>query len=219
VPKLTTASSLFNLAEQQAIDSNITAGLERLAQALRVLLWQAAKHHGLSPLQVQVLVYLKHHPAQDRRVSQLAESFDLSKATVSEAITALEQKGYLKRKPSMQDARVSFLELTASGRELADDLESWADTFKSQLVELDYDKRLELTHTLMALIGHLQEAGIITVARMCRTCRFFQTDVQNHEAGHYCKLLAKPLAQHELRLDCPDYERLSDIPPLSRRVS
>jgi hypothetical protein len=60
------------------VDSKIAVGLERLAQAFRVLAWDRAKANGLSPTQLQILVYLRHHPERERRVSALARAFDLT---------------------------------------------------------------------------------------------------------------------------------------------
>jgi hypothetical protein len=58
----------------------------------------------------------------------------------------------------------------------------------------------------MHLIAALQNVGIITLARMCRTCRFFRPDHHPGGAPHHCALLDKPLAERELRLDCPEHE-------------
>lgn len=194
--------------QHQDIDSKIVAGLERLAQALRVLLWEKAKTHGLSPIQVQFLVYLNTHPKRDRNVSHLATTFDLTKATVSDAVTALETKGYLTRERSSQDKRAAVLELTSSGKHLAKTLEPWADTVKKQLEGLGEEERLELMTSVMNLIASLQKTGVITVARMCRTCQFFQPGLDNR---HFCKLLNQPLEAQDLRIDCPEHQPLNTL--------
>jgi DNA-binding MarR family transcriptional regulator len=196
-------ASVFNVkAQHQDVDSKLVAGLERLAQALRVLLWEQAQTHGLSPIQVQFLVYLKHHAKRDSSVSHLAKTFDLSKATVSDAVSALENKGYLERKPSQEDKRAAILVLTKTGQSLSKELESWADDVKEQLVKLPEEKRLELMTSTMRLIVSLQEAGIINLTRMCYTCQFFEKT----EPDHFCVLLNKPLQQKDLRIDCPEHE-------------
>ena len=60
---------------------------------------------------------------------------------------------------------------------------------------------------LMDLIGSLQKSGMISVARMCVTCRFLRPDAQRGEdSSHYCALLDVPLAGSELRTDCPEHE-------------
>jgi hypothetical protein len=60
---------------------------------------------------------------------------------------------------------------------------------------------------LMRLIGSFQRTGIITVTRMCVTCRFFRRNA--HPAGgspHHCALLDVTLADSDLRIDCPEHE-------------
>jgi DNA-binding MarR family transcriptional regulator len=194
-------AAVFDMNAHRDVDSKIVAGLERLAQALRVLLWEEAKGHGLSPIQVQFLVYLNNHPKRDCNVSYLAATFDLTKATVSEAVTALERKGFLTREASSQDKRAAVLELTLAGKRLAKTLEPWADTVKLQLQE----ERLELMTSVMNLIASLQKTGVITLARMCRTCQFFRAGL---EKEHFCALLNQPLMQKDLRIDCPEHQPL-----------
>ncbi|MGL4608705.1 MAG: MarR family winged helix-turn-helix transcriptional regulator [Trueperaceae bacterium] len=197
-------AAVFDLNTQhQDIDSKIVAGLERLAQALRVLLWEEAKTHGLSPIQVQFLIYLNNHPKRDRSVSHLAITFDLTKATVSDAVTALETKGYITREKSSQDKRAAVLKLTSSGKQLAKTLEPWADTVKKQLEGLEEGERLELMISVMNLIASLQKTEVITIARMCRTCQFFQ---ESSGENYFCTLLNQPLALKDLRLDCPEHQ-------------
>ena len=49
----------FNLIIQnQHIESKIIASFERIAQIFRVLLWQESKKYSLSPIQIQILIFL-----------------------------------------------------------------------------------------------------------------------------------------------------------------
>ena len=58
--------SVFNLEEQNTnLDSKIVAGLERLSQVFRILLWEKAKEHSLSPIQIQLMIFIQHH-SQDK---------------------------------------------------------------------------------------------------------------------------------------------------------
>ena len=63
------SNSDFNLDYQNKnIESKIVAALERLSQAFRVLLWQESKEFSLSPIQVQVLIFLLHHSDEKKKV-------------------------------------------------------------------------------------------------------------------------------------------------------
>lgn len=200
-------ASVFDPHQQQDdLDSKLVASLERLAQALRVLLWDQAKTHGLSPIQVQFLVYLHHHPERDRRVSTLAQAFDLTKPTVSDAVKTLETKGYLERRNLTHDRRAAVLELTPAGTRLTQQLESWAEAAREPLRTIPDEQKQVTLDTILHLITSLHEAGVITTARMCRTCRFFRANTYAGDTPHHCSLLDKPLAEKKLRFDCHDHE-------------
>lgn len=188
------------------MDSQLVLALERLAQAHRSLLWEAAKAEGLTPLQVQALLYLSSHDPSHCRVTSLAREFDLTPATVSDAIQALEAKGLLLRQPWPQDGRVVWLRLTARGERLARRIASWTHILRQQLETFSLEEKQAALSFLMRLIAALQRAGVISVARMCFTCLFFQPHVHpDPGAPHHCRFLNQPLSLAELRVDCPDH--------------
>ena len=43
------------------IDAKIVASLEKISEVFRVLLWAEAKEHRVSPIQLQLLIFLKYH--------------------------------------------------------------------------------------------------------------------------------------------------------------
>jgi DNA-binding MarR family transcriptional regulator len=201
-------SSVFDLpAQHDAVDARIVAALERLSQALRVRLGEEARERNLSPIQARFLIHLLHHDVELRRVSRLAREFDLTQATVSDAIASLETKGYVRRDPWPEDRRIVTLRLTRDGEDLATSLSYWADPVKEHLQGFPPEDREAAMRFLIGLAGSLQRSGLITVARMCVTCRFFQRDFHPGEATpHYCGLLDVPLGGGDLRTDCPEHE-------------
>jgi DNA-binding MarR family transcriptional regulator len=189
------------------VDSKIVASLERLSQVFRLLLREEAQQHGLSPIQAQFLVYLLFHDVELRRVGRLAREFNLTRATVSDAVASLEEKGLISRDPWPEDKRVVTLRLTPAGERLAAELSTWANTVKEHLGSSSPEDREVVMRFLMRLIGSLQRSGVITVARMCVTCRFFRRDEHpGRESPHHCALLDVPLAGSDLRVDCPEHE-------------
>lgn len=202
--------SLFNpSAQHHDVDARIVAALERLSQVFRVRLREEARRRNLSPIQAQFLVYLLHHDVELRRVSQLAREFDLTQATVSDAVASLETKGLLRREQWPEDRRVVTLRLTPEGDGLATSLSNWADPIREHVEGFSQGERETAMGFLMELAGSLQRSGLITVARMCVTCRFFRRDVRPGEASpHHCGLLNVPLGCSDLRVDCPEHEAL-----------
>jgi hypothetical protein len=100
------------------------------------------------------------------------------------------------------------LRLTPNGRKIASAVAGWHDPVLTALGELDAGDKERALRLLLELIGALQRAGIVTVARMCVTCGYFRPDRHpGAPARHHCALLDVPLADADLRVDCPEHER------------
>ncbi len=200
--------SVFEPSSQHGdVDKKVVAALERLSQAFRGLLQEEAQRQNLSPIQARFLVHLLHHGDELGRVGRLAAEFGLSRATVSDAVGTLEAKGLVRREPWPRDGRVATLRLTPEGEEVAVGLSGWADIVEEQLVSFAPGEKEAMMRLLMRLISALQGAGVITVARMCVSCRFFKPDAhQKSGSPHHCALLDMPLSGADLRTDCPEHE-------------
>lgn len=200
--------SIFEPSTQHGdVDAKIVASLERLSRVFQLLLRERAREHGLSPIQTQFLVHLLFHDLELRRVGRLAREFELTRATVSDAVAALERKGLVRREPWPDDGRVATLRLTPAGKALAGELSTWAEVIRERLALVPEDEKEIVVRFLMGLVSSLQRSGVITVARMCVTCRFFRPDVRpGGDSPHHCALLDAPLAVSDLRVDCPEHE-------------
>jgi DNA-binding MarR family transcriptional regulator len=150
---------------------------------------------------------LLYHDVELRRVSQLAREFDLTQATVSDAVASLETKKLIQREQWPEDRRVLTLRLTPDGEKRATTLSHWADPVIEHLERFSSEEKETVIRFLIGLIGSLQRSGLITVARMCVTCKFFRQDVHPGEPSpHHCGLLNVPLGAADLRVDCPEHE-------------
>jgi DNA-binding MarR family transcriptional regulator len=197
-------------SQHRDVDSKIVAALERLSQVFRLLLREEASKRSLSPIQAQFLVHLLYHDIELRRVSQIAKEFNLTQATVSDAVGFLGEKGLISRDPWPKDKRVVTLRLTPAGEQLAIELSTWANTIKEHLDISSTEEKEVVMRFLMRLIISLQSSGVISVARMCVTCRFFQRDAHpGDDSPHHCRLLDVPLSGSDLRIDCPEHELAS----------
>lgn len=198
------SKSDFNLTHQnQNIESRIIASLERLSQAFRVLLWQESKEFSLSPIQVQVLIFLLNHSNDKCKVSYLAEEFNMTKATISDTIKALKQKKLIAKEFELHDTRSYIIHLTAKGRDIAKKTSQFTQELRDPIDKLHPDDKENLLLSLMGIIRHLNKSGVITIQRMCMTCMHYKSN--NNGQEHFCKLLNKPLEPHELRIDCPEH--------------
>jgi DNA-binding MarR family transcriptional regulator len=152
-------------------------------------------------------LYIGSHREERCRVGHIAREFGLTPATVSDSAAALETKGLLRRQAWEGDARVATLQLTEASAAMTRELENWASRLLESVSELPAREREQGLLFLMRLIELLQQRRVISVARMCITCRFFRPNWHAEElAPHHCALLDKPLRVADLRVDCPEHE-------------
>ncbi|WP_046745434.1 MarR family winged helix-turn-helix transcriptional regulator [Kordia zhangzhouensis] len=196
-------NSIFNPTQQeQDISSKIVAGLERISEVFKVLLWEKAKLVGLSPIQIQILIFIAFHKRELCNVSHLAKEFNVTKPTISDAIRALNRKGMISKDFSSSDNRSYTLQLTESGKKMVTQTNDFAMPLKKQIDNFNESELTGLLNTLSNLIYKLNYNGVLTVQRTCYGCKYYQ---KNKETN-YCNLLQKILMTTEIRLDCPEYE-------------
>lgn len=197
------SNSPFNPARQNTnLAAKITAGLERLSGVFRTLLWEYAKTISLSPIQIQVLLFLASHDDIFCNVSYLAREFNVTKPTISDAVKVLEKKGLIGKMSSADDKRAYTIVLTESGNNIVSQTESFANPVKKLVEELSDNEQEHLFNSLKGMIFGLNQAGIITVQRMCFGCRFYE----KKETGHFCHFLHVDLIDTDIRLNCPEFE-------------
>lgn len=195
----------FNLEHQnQQVESKIVASLERIAQAFRVLLWQESKEFSLSPIQVQVLVFLSFHSPEKRKVSYLADEFNMTKATISDTIKTLLQKELIEKEYEQHDTRSYMINLTQKGKEIANKTALFTEEIRTPIDRMNPDDKENLLLSLVGIIRHLNRSGVITIQRMCSTCSYYEPSADGK--GHFCKLLNQELHVADLRVDCPEHE-------------
>lgn len=194
----------FDPAHQShSTESKIIASLERISQAFRVLLWNESKEFALSPIQVQVLIFLLHHSEEKRKVSYLAAEFNMTKATISDTVKALDQKGLITKEYEQHDTRSYVIHLSEEGERIAGQTSLFTRELQVPIERLDADDKENLLLSLIGVIRHLNKAGIITIQRMCFTCAHYRPD--HNGATHFCRLLNQPLDGADLRVDCPEH--------------
>jgi DNA-binding MarR family transcriptional regulator len=202
--------STFDLEHQNSsIESKIVASLERVSQAFRVLLWNESKEFSLSPIQVQLLIFLLHHSDEKRKVSYLADEFNMTKATISETIKTLEQKKLIKKEYEPHDTRSYIIHLTKKGKDIAEQTSLFAKQIQVPISKLHSTDKENLLLSLLDIILHLNKSGIITIQRMCFTCHFYKANKDGQK--HFCGLLNTKLADDELRIDCAEHKQKEEV--------
>ncbi len=200
---MTTRSDFDLTCQNRSMESKIIASLERISQAFRVLLWNESKEYSLSPIQVQVLIFLLYHSEEKRKVSYLATEFNMTRATISDTVKALDQIGLITKEYDPYDTRSYVIHLSEKGERIAEETSLFTQELQVPIEQLNANDKDNLLLSLIGVIRHLNKAGIITLQRMCFTCAHYRSDHQG--ATHFCQLLNQPLGGSELRVDCPEH--------------
>ncbi|MGV8138829.1 MAG: MarR family winged helix-turn-helix transcriptional regulator [Mangrovibacterium sp.] len=194
--------SPFNPEIQERTENKIIVALERLSEAFRVLLWQESKETLLSPIQVQILIFLLFHRKDHCKVSYLSDEFNMTKATISESIKVLLRKNLVQKDEDPRDTRSVVITLTPEGKRVAERSSAFTTVLEVAAGHLNEGQKSIMFNGLIQLINALNQAGIITVQRMCFSCKFYRLTA----GGHFCELMQKPLADSEIRIDCAEHE-------------
>ena len=195
--------SLFDTKYQQTDTAGkIVVGLERISEAFRVLLWEKAHALGLTPIQIQLLIFIKFHADAYCGVSYLAREFNMTKPTISDAVKSLEAKGFILRKPSSSDGRSQVISLTQKGKKMTASIEHFASPVKEKIGKLSTNEQENLLDHILHIVSGLNNSGIIQPQRTCFACVYYTRT----KSGDHCQLLKQPLKRADIRFDCPEFE-------------
>jgi len=186
----------------QSINQKITYGLERIAKAFRVLLWEESKLHKISPIQIQILLFCASHKKENLKVSFLANEFDLTKATISDSIKVLIKKELLSKEINPSDSRSFTVQLTEKGNEIVKKTKGFSSVLTQSIDTLSKLEKENLLNNILHIIHQLNKQKIISIQRMCFTCYHYEKKGNNH----FCNLLNKSLEKRDLQIDCLDHK-------------
>jgi DNA-binding MarR family transcriptional regulator len=200
--------------ESGPLPERLVTGLAKVGMALRHAARLEARVRGLSPTQAEILILLDR-PGGPSAPGALARELGVGLPTVSEAVGALVAKRLVRRERAADDARSVVLRLTPAGRRRARALAHWPEALLfADLGRLSAEEQVVLLRTVTRLIRSLQERGLIPVAKMCETCRFFRPHVHpDPRRPHHCAFVDAPFGEASMRLDCPDHEPARSAAP------
>lgn len=195
--------SVFNLDNQNSnLDNKIVAGLERLSQVFRILLWEKAKEHSLSPIQIQLLIFIRHHSTDKTTISYLAQEFNFTKPTISDAIKVLEQKQFIKKITDSTDTRSYTIQLTVKGKKIVSETENFANPLADIITQSTTANKLVLWENIASLIIQLNKLKVISIQRTCFNCKHYSIK----SSTPFCNLLGQKLQTRDIRIDCEEFE-------------
>ncbi|UPK72401.1 MarR family transcriptional regulator [Chitinophaga filiformis] len=193
--------------EQQltSLDARLLLSLQRLSDMLKAIQWEQARILGITPLQLQILLFTGHHTAAVNKVAYIAMELQLSRPTVSDAAAALVSKGLLRIEDDLRDRRSYSFLLTDNGLEVLEQAEKYTADLYAIVGKRPLREKMNLYQSVFTIVAGLSndKGGM---QRTCYNCAHYEG---NKKRQHGCGLLQKKLASAELQIDCMYHSTLS----------
>jgi DNA-binding MarR family transcriptional regulator len=180
--------------------SRLVHGVAKLGNVLRNGAWTAARAEGLTPTQGQILVLLRSRGRKGLRLAAVAGELNITPATASDAVSALERKQLVSREPATDDRRAIDIRLTPDGRSLAYRAMQWSDFLADAFTDLTEHERGVMLRGLSKAMHSLQKDERLLPVRMCLSCAYFETDPASNEQR--CAFGDFVINDIDLRVDC-----------------
>lgn len=198
-----------NLLEKTTdpLPHRLASALSKVSVSLKRRLWRDAASRRISPLQAQILAFLRQRPTHGATVTDITRMLGVTMPTASDVIAVLVRRGLLRKIRTEGDGRVFNVMLTARGRRRAEQVMGWPDFLLWAAELLPVEEQETLLRTLVKLIKSIQDRGEIPVARMCVTCTHFRPYVHSDaQRPHHCVLVDAPFGDRLIRVDCNEHK-------------
>ncbi len=192
----------------ETLERRIATGLHKIGLVLRYQTWLAASELSLSPTQGQILSAL----ATDGPLTatELGRRIGVTLPTISDSARVLVEKGLASKRQDVRHPRASLIELTGAGRKRAAKVRAWSEFLVPAVASLPTGEQQAFLGALVKVIRALQENRQIPASRMCVTCVHFRPRTHDGPLPHHCDSIDAPLADGDLRLDCPEQAEASE---------
>lgn len=194
----------------EPLSSRIATGLHKIGLAMKQQTWQQANEEGLSATQGQILAALASHGALTG--TELSQRLGVTLPTISDSVRALVEKTLVSKSPDPRHPRASLLALTKKGARLGQRARSWPEYMAAAVADLTVEEQRAFFSGVVKMIRSLQDQALIPVSGMCVTCVNFRPNVRSGATPHHCALVDAPLANDQIRIDCPEHELAAEAP-------
>jgi DNA-binding MarR family transcriptional regulator len=188
--------------------SRISMMVYRLTQAVKAMNQEEGDKLGLSPVQIQAILFIRHTRPDMATVGQFAHAIGSSHVTAVKILRGIVDKGLASKVRSESDRRISLLALTPEGLTAASRLEKWGNGLHSVMETLDEATLVQLGHGLEQLAAGLKRRGRFNIAEPCEGCVHFMPHAAEGEHPHYCQLIRKYLTHEATLQECPEHTAL-----------
>ena len=127
--------------------------IRRVYQASTALFAQECGEHAPTPVQYAALVAIDAHPDID--ATRISEVIHFDRSTIGDVLDRMEDRGWVRRQPSLADRRIKQLAITPDGRDV---LRRVAPAIRRVQQRLVAPLSTKDANTLVRLLGRIADA-------------------------------------------------------------
>ncbi len=173
--------------------------LERIGTLIQQAVREEASRHGLQPIHLHVLQYLRLANRYSDMPIAVAEYLGVTRGTASQSLALLERKGYVVKEADSQHGRRLHLSLTPAALALLDD--GWAQRVERAALSSASMTGKLLDASLQGLLLVLQRANRQRAFGVCNQCDHFLRE----SGSARCGLTGEQLAPEQTVRICREW--------------
>jgi len=148
-------NSILDLSQQ------LIFALEKLTRLFKALYNAQGQRFNLSPVQIQILIYLVQSSENDRTLTALSLEFHTTKASLSESINNLLNKKLISKRRVKNDNRSQIIQLSAKGKKLAIKAGLALKLFESPIQSLSKAEKQRVLKGLIKIVPRIERKLIL----------------------------------------------------------
>ena len=175
--------------------------IERIAALIRSEERKKCTAVGLQTVHLQALNYLSRCNKYSDTPAALTNYLGMTRGTVSQSLSLLEKKGYIKKTADLNDRRVIHLELLPEGKIILEQAKP-AELFIKAAAMMGKKVDIVDYETVFSnMLAALQKANQSQSFGICKTCHYFTT----MDDGFLCGVTKELLTKNDSEKICQEH--------------
>ena len=187
--------------------ARVSMSLFRISQAIKKITQMDSDKFGLSPVQIQALLFVFHTRDDMASVGNLADAIGTTHVTAVKILNGLVDKGLVTKEKHKSDKRITTILLTDQGKELVGRLNGWGEKLQGALNGMTEETMEQLEIGLGGIVHSFRVEGYLVVAEPCLGCIHFRPNEGSGSEPHYCNMINKFLTNEQSLKECPEHTK------------
>ena len=175
--------------------------IERIAALIRSEERKKCTAVGLQTVHLQALNYLSRCNKYSNTPGALTNYLGMTRGTVSQSLSLLEKKGYIKKTANINDRRVIHLELLPEGKTILEHAQPAELFIKAAAMMEKKEDIINYEIVFANMLTALQKANQSQSFGICKTCHYFTT----MDDSFLCGLTKEQLSESDSEKICQEH--------------